>query len=165
MPDRDISSLDEDTQAYVRSLREEAKTNRLKASELTTKLTERDTAVTEASARITELAAKAASADEVRTQYSALQDEHARALAESAKTALDHTRLKVALENGIPHTLASRLKGDDEAALKADALELKGFVSGLGTGAARVDRTTVTDGPLSDEDALKSAIAAQIESE
>jgi len=39
-------------------------------------------------------------------------------------------RTKVALENGLPYDLASRLVGDNEEDLKADAERLSGFVKG-----------------------------------
>lgn len=162
MTDRDISSLDADTQVYIRELREEAKAKRLEASELRTRISERDEAVTAATSRITELSAKAEQADGYMNKYTSLQDEHAQTLAKSEALALDHTRLRVAIDAGLPPNLASRLTGENEEALKADAAELKGFVQAT---SVRVDRTNVRDNPQTDQEKLRAAIAAQIESE
>lgn len=40
---------------------------------------------------------------------------------------LNSLRIKYALENGIPHNLASRISGDDEESIKADAESLSDF--------------------------------------
>ena len=42
---------------------------------------------------------------------------------------LNSMRMKIALENGIPYSLADRLKGDDEESLTKDAKALSEFVS------------------------------------
>lgn len=159
MTDRDISSLDEDTQNYIRSLREEAKTNRLKASEAEAKVTERDTAVQAASAKIDELTAKV-------TESSGLQDQYAQALSARAEAELKLTRTTAAIEAGLPHTFAERLQGDSADALKADA---EAFKAALGTtptktkGEVAFDRTHGNGpGAPAELDPIRSAIQAHL---
>ena len=48
-------------------------------------------------------------------------------------------KVKVAREAGLPYELASRLTGDDEEALKADAASLKSFVSHKTSPAAKTE--------------------------
>lgn len=68
----------------------------------------------------------------------------------------ESTRYKVALDMGLPATVADRLRGDDEAALRADAETLKGFMAPAGGsetpapdlgGGAKPDATAETDQP------------------
>lgn len=156
MPEpKDITVYPQEAQEYIKELREEARTNRLKVAE-------RDTSVAEALAKITALEATTKSAGETATAFATLQDQHAQALAKAASDQLKASRYKVALEQGLPISLADRLQGDSEDALKADAEELKKFAKATGTRQA-LDRTTVTDSQVRPQDALKDAIRSQME--
>jgi hypothetical protein len=155
MTDKDISAYPEEAQNYIKELREESKTNRLKVAE-------RDTAVAQSLQKITELETAAAQSVATSTAYTTLKDQHAQVLVESAKTKLESVRLKLAVENGLPLELADRLTGDTEEALKADAEVLKKFVKATG-GRVALDRTTVADKPATERDALRDAIRNKME--
>lgn len=166
MTERDITSYPEEAQAYIRELREEAKQNRLKASDLETKVSERDSIVAQANSRLDELNAKVAASQEITTKYSALQDEHAQFLAASSQKEDQLNRLNAALEAGLPHTYAGRLQGDTPDALKADA---EAFKQSLGTsfGFATGDRTNGSGaaGPQDENTLLTQAIARHFANE
>ena len=172
MTDRDISNLDEDTQKYIRELRDEAKNRRLEVADLNTKLQERDTVVGQANTKLDELNQKIAQAQEITTKYSALQDEHAQTTAAYANTQLELARINAARASGLDISFADRLKGDSPDALKADA---EAFKQSLGsaattTGSATGDRTNGNgaSAPMTEQDGLISAISrhfAEIEGE
>lgn len=63
--------------------------------------------------------------DEVAARATALEAAQQQYTAELAARELAITRLNVALDKGLPKELAGRLQGDDEAALAADADQLK----------------------------------------
>lgn len=62
----------------------------------------------------------------------------------------DSVKSRIAEEFGIPHTLASRLQGDDEKALRADAETLKNALGGSRAPAASSE-------PVASGDATKAA--------
>jgi len=163
MTDRDISSLDADTQAYIRELREEAKQNRLVAADRLAKISERDEAVAQASAKLDDLTAKVTAADALRGQYDSLRDEHAQVLASKSTTQLALDRLNVALEAGLPPSFADRLKGDDADALKADAEAFKASLGSAGTGAVAFDKTDSSGANVPELDSVRSAIATHLQ--
>lgn len=170
MTDRDISSLDADTQAYIKELREEAKNRRLEVADLNTKLSERDTLVAQANTKLDELNAKAAQGQEFATKFSALQDEHAQTTAAYANTQLELARINAAREAKLDLNFADRLKGDSPEALKADAEAFKQSLGNGGSGPMTGDRTNTTGAaaPLTEHEGLSQAIArhfAEIEGE
>lgn len=144
MTDRDISHLAEQDQAYIRELREESKTRRLKVSELEGKLGERDTAVNQALTRITDLESQIEAGRTIQQNYDTLRDAHAEVLSKADQASLDLLRLNAALDAELPKDFADRLKGSTKEELEADAKTLKEKV-GTGTkpGNSRVsfDRT------------------------
>lgn len=161
MTDRDISHLDEDTQNYIRELREEAKTRRLAASDLSSKLQERDTVIAAANSKLDELNAKLTQGQEIATKYSTLQDEHAQVAAALATKELALARIQAARDAKLDISFAERLQGDSPDALKADAEAFKQSLSGSGLGSATGDRTNSSGAtpPATAEDGLKQAIA------
>lgn len=170
MTDRDISAYPAEAQEYIRELREEAKTNRLKASELQTKVSERDAVVGQANTKLDELNQKIAQAQEITSKYSALQDEHAQTTAAYATTQLELARINAARDAKLDISFAERLKGDSPDALKADAEAFKQSLGNAGTGSATGDRTNTTaaTAPLTEHEGLTQAIArhfAEIEGE
>lgn len=145
MTDKDLSHLSDEDQAYIKSLREEAKTNRIKASDLQTAIAERDSAVAEATTKLTDFETKLKAANDVVGKYDTLRDEHAQALVRSETNELQLAKLNAALDAGIPHTFAGRLQGDTVEAIKADALSLKESIGGqTGRGRVAFDRTNVS---------------------
>lgn len=141
MTDKDISNLDEETQIYIRGLREEAKNNRIKASNFeAAKATADETAA--------KLQADLDAAKGVQNEFNTLRDEHGLTLAENAKTQLELAKVKAALDAGLPHTFADRLHGADEAAIKADALKFK---ESLGQNAPRVSFDVTKGSPVGPE--------------
>lgn len=170
MTDRDISGLDEDTQKYIKELREEAKTRRLAEADLKAKLEERDTVVGQANSKLDELNQKVAQAQEITTKFSALQDEHAQTAAAYANTQLELARINAARQAKLDLSFADRLKGDTPDALKADAEAFKQSLGNGGVGPATGDRTNGTGAaaPLTEHEGLTQAIArhfAEIEGE
>lgn len=170
MTDRDISSLDADTQNYIRELREEAKTRRLEVADLNTKIQERDTLVAQANQKLDELNGKVARGQEIATKFSALQDEHAQTTAAYANTQLELARINAAREAKLDLNFADRLKGDSPEALKADAEAFKQSLGNGGSGPMTGDRTNTTGAaaPLTEHEGLTQAIArhfAEIEGE
>lgn len=170
MTDRDISAYPEDAQTYIRELREEAKTNRLRAAELDAKVQERDAVVGQANSKLDELNAKIAQAQEITTKYSALQDEHAQTAAAYANTQLELARINAARDAKLDLSFADRLKGDSPDALKADAEAFKQSLGNAGTSSATGDRTNGNGaaGPVDEHTALTNAIArhfAELEGE
>lgn len=170
MTDRDISNLDADTQAYIKELREEAKNRRLEVADLNTKLSERDTLVSQANTKLDELNTKIAQGTEIANKYSALQDEHAQALAASATTTLELARIKAAREAKLDLDFADRLKGESPDELKADAEKFKQSLGNGGAGPMTGDRTNTNNAsaPLTEHEGLTQAIArhfAEIEGE
>jgi hypothetical protein len=161
MTDRDISNLDEDTQKYIRELREEAKNRRLEVSELTSKLTERDTVVSQANTKLDELTQRINAAQEITNKYTTLQEEHAQALAASAQTELQLARINAARAAELPLDFADRLQGDSPDALKADAAAFKQSLGNSGVSHATGDRTNTTGAaaPLTEHEGLTQAIA------
>lgn len=170
MTEKDISAYPEEAQAYIRELRDEAKNNRLRAADLEGKLTERDSLVAQANTKLDELTAKVSQGTEIANKYSALQDEHAQALAASAETQLRLSRIEAARAAKLDLDFADRLKGESPDELKADAekfrqsLGLNGSTAGLG------DRTNGTGaaGPQDEKSLLGRAIArhfAELEGE
>jgi molybdopterin converting factor small subunit len=169
MTDRDISQYPQEAQDYIKELRTEAQTNRLRATELDGKVQERDTLVAQANTKLDELNTKVAAGTEIANKYSALQDEHAQSLAAGETTALELNRIKAALDVGLPHTFAERLRGDTPDALKADAEAFKQSLPDLGNSTLG-DRTNGTGAapPQDEKSALTSAIArhfAELEGE
>lgn len=170
MTDRDISSLDEDTQNYIRALRDEAKNRRLEVADLNTKLQERDTLVAQANQKLDELNGKVAQGTEIATKFSALQDEYAQTSAAYANTQLELARINAAREAKLDLSFADRLKGDSPDELKADAEKFKQSLGNAGPGSATGDRTNSTgaSAPMTEQDGLLTAISrhfAEIESE
>jgi len=160
---RDISAYPAEAQEYIRELRDEAKTNRLLATDRLAKISERDEAVATASTRLDELTAKVTAADAVRAQYDSLRDEHAQVLASSASTKLALDRVNIALAAGLPHTFAERLKGDDADALKADAEAFKASLGSAGSGAVAFDKTNTSGANVPELDSVRSAIASHLQ--
>lgn len=170
MTDRDISSLDEDTQSYIRALRDEAKNRRLEVADLNTKLQERDTLVSQANQKLDELNGKVAQGSEIATKFSALQDEYAQTSAAYANTQLELARINAAREAKLDLSFADRLKGDTPDALKADAEAFKQSLGNGGVGAATGDRTNSSgaSAPMTEQDGLLTAISrhfAELEGE
>jgi len=170
MTDRDISSLDEDTQKYIRDLRDEAKTRRLEVSDLNAKLQERDALVAQANTKLDELTAKATQGQEIATKFSALQDEYAQTSAAHANTQLELARINAARAAKLDLDFADRLKGDTPDALKADAEAFKQSLGNGGVSHATGDRTNTNGAaaPLTEHEGLTQAIArhfAELESE
>lgn len=161
MTDRDISVYPEEAQAYIRELRDEAKANRLKASEFEAKVAERDAVVGQANSKLDELNQKIAQAQEITNKYSALQDEHAQTTAAYANTQLELARINAAREAKLDLSFADRLKGDSPDALKADAEAFKQSLGSAGSGPAVGDRTNGNGaaGPMDEHTALTTAIA------
>lgn len=148
---KDISSYGEEAQAYIKELREEAKTNRLKASEFEGKVTERDAAITAASSRIDELTEKAKTAD-------TLQDQYAQAIAQKASAELNLTRMTAAIDAGLPPSFATRLQGESADALKADAEAFKASLATNAPGTVTFDRTKGKGESVPELDPIRSAI-------
>ena len=170
MTDRDISNLDADTQAYIKELREEAKTRRLEVADLNTKLSERDSLVAQANTKLDELNGKVSQGQEIATKFSALQDEHAQTAAAYANTQLELARINAAREAKLDLNFADRLKGSSADELKADAEKFKASLGSAGAGPATGDRTNPNNAsaPLTEHEGLTQAIArhfADIEGE
>lgn len=165
MTDKDLSHLSEEDRTYVHTLREEAKENRIKASNLTTALAARDEAVVQATAKITDIESKLQAANDVVGKYNTLRDEHAQALTHGESAELDLIKLRTALDVGLPHTFADRLKGGTPEELKADALSLKDVVGTGGKGGpGRVlfDRTDTSASTVSQTETGFPSIAAHL---
>lgn len=138
---------------YVQRIRAKAKAERLKLQEKLKQAEER--------------AAQGAGADDVAALKTLLETERAeraeraKAAKEAADAQRDALRLKVATEAGLPAALASRLNGDDEAALRADADSLKALGIGtLTTGSQRPGSTTTAvpgGSPQGETDAQRRA--------
>lgn len=164
MTERDISTYPPEAQAYIKELREEAKTNRLKATENLTeaqreaqRVLERDQAIALANTKLGEL-------DTVKSQLAALQDAEAQRVSKAANESLTELKLKVAKETGVPEFAAHRLSGADETALKADAEVLKKDLE-TKAGPATFDRTKTTEArikPPSEHESLRDFIASQL---
>jgi chromosome segregation ATPase len=170
MTDRDISAYPEEAQAYIRELREEAKTNRLKASEYEAKVVERDTVVSQANTKLDELNQRIAAAQEITNKYSTLQEEHAQVLAANAQTELQLARINAARAVDLPLNFADRLQGESPDALKADAEAFKQSLGNGGVSHATGDRTNGNGAvaPMTEHEGLSQAIArhfAEIEGE
>lgn len=170
MTDRDISSLDADTQNYIKELREEAKNRRLEVADLNAKVQERDSLVAQANQKLDELNGKVAQGTEIATKFSALQDEYAQTSAAYANTQLELARINAAREVKLDLNFADRLKGDSPEALKADAEAFKQSLGNGGAGPATGDRTNGNGAaaPLTEHEGLTQAIArhfAEIEGE
>ncbi len=161
MTEKDISTYPEEVQAYIMELREEAKTNRLRAADLEAKVTERDTVVGQANSKLDELNKRIEQAQEITNKYSALQDEHAQTAAAFANTQLELARINAAREAKLDLSFADRLKGDSPDALKADAAAFKQSLGNAGSSSAVGDRTNGNGaaGPMDEHSALTNAIA------
>lgn len=118
----------------VKTLREEAKERRLENKAL--------------KAELEELRGKVAQTPSVETvsKLEALLEKETKAREEAAAkaAAAEHTalRLKIATEAGLPAALASKLSGDSEDELRADAESLKPFVVTPQTGPQRPGGST-----------------------
>lgn len=170
MTEKDISAYPEEAQAYIRELRDEAKSNRLRAAELAGQIQERDSLVAQANSKLDELTAKANQGAEIANKYSALQDEHAQALAASAETQLRLARIEAARQAKLDLDFADRLKGDSPDELKADAEKFKQSLGLGGSATGLGDRTNGIGaaGPQDEKTSLGKAIArhfAELESE
>lgn len=164
MTDRDISSLDADTQNYIKELREEAKNRRLEVADLNTKIQERDSLVAQANQKLDELNGKVAQGTEIATKFSALQDEYAQTSAAYANTQLELARINAARDAKLDLSFAERLKGDSPDELKADAEKFKQSLSGSGLGSATGDRTNTNgaSAPLTEHEGLVQAIGRHL---
>lgn len=67
---------------------------------------------------------KFADYDDIRSQLTTANETNATQTAEIARLRTDSMRQRVAAEVGLPAAMASRLTGDDEDAIRADANEL-----------------------------------------
>lgn len=67
---------------------------------------------------------KFADYDDIRSQLTAANETNATQAAEIAQLRADSMKQRVAMEVGLPAAMASRLTGDDEDAIRADANEL-----------------------------------------
>lgn len=170
MTEKDISAYPEEAQAYIRELRDEARSNRLRAADLEGKVSERDTLVSAANTKLDELNAKVNQGTEIANKFSALQDEYAQTSAAYATAQLELARINAARDAKLDLNFADRLKGDSPEALKADAEAFKQSLGLDGSAAGLGDRTNGTGaaGPQDEKSLLGKAIArhfAELEGE
>jgi len=139
------------SEEYVKQLRAEAKANRLKAEA--------------AEAEAADLRPKAAQAVDVDklTKLEKLLEAERQAREEATKQAAEskraEMRLKIAVDAGLPAALASKLSGETEDELRADAEALKPFVTPTNVQQRPTSTTTAVPGgaPQGETDEQKRA--------
>lgn len=161
MTERSLDHLTEEDRKYIQDLREEAKTNRIRATTAESTLSEKVTALTAATQEVEQFRTQVTGLNEITTKYSTLQDEHAQTLAVNATTELKLLKIQAAIDAGLPHTFAERIQGASADEIKADALKFKEALPKT-SGAVAFDRTRQEGGSVSVEAGLASFIASQI---
>lgn len=136
---------------HVRELREEAKHNRLKARELENELK----TLKEQLAQV----APKGDVNELKALLESERKERATAAEQAAKAKHEALQLRVASELGLPAALASKLTGETEEELRADAELFKPYVTPSNGQQRPTGNTTAVPGgsPQNETDAQKRA--------